>query len=158
MPTRLERIEEIGLRAYDSGGATPNKSLVKAFAAMLDEAVATRTKGPKRKFEPEKLPYGPGAVFDSLERTCPEAIQLRPYETKTFGRLARNMCGIQGLELADLERTTQWIANGGLKFWTVAVTWNHLVKHYGSWVAQARQWEANGGALVANNHPAEFKW
>jgi hypothetical protein len=158
--TRLETIEEIGLRAYEAGGATPAKSMIKAFAAMIAEAIRRPSaEAPKAKrVDLTKLPYGPGEVFDELERQCADIIQLRPYEVTSFGRLGKAMARIQGLEKDDLYRVSSWIAAGGLKTWTITPTWNHVVKHYPNWVMYARNWEAKGGSLASGGLNGADSW
>lgn len=156
---RVDTIEEAGLAAYEEGGATPAKSMIKAIAVML--AAATQRPSRQTRGVPipvESLPFGPGAVFDSFEKHCADIIQLRPYETNTFGRLGRNLGLIAGLEVADLERVTAWVQSGGLNGWPAQPTWRHVVNNYANWVAYARAWHAKGGSLASGGLDGSDAW
>ncbi len=157
--SRVKTLEEAGLAAYEEGGATPAKSMIKAIAVMI--AVATQRKPGKVAGAPipvDLLPYGPGAVFDSFEKHCGDIIQMRPYDVSSFGRLGRAMGRIAGLEVADLERVTGWVQSGGLKSWTIQPTWHHVTKNYPNWVAYARAWDAKGGSTATGGPDGSDSW
>jgi hypothetical protein len=155
--TRLEALTKLGINthAHAIKQHRASHSLIEAIAAMIDFATApkaARPKIPRDKDTIAKLPFGPGAVFERLEQTCSDVIQMRPYDSLSFGRLGKSMCGIQGLELDDLERVASWIQSGGLATWPSKVVWNHVVRHFSTWVAYARAWEEAGG----QNTPASL--
>jgi hypothetical protein len=156
--SRLELLEEIGLRAYEAGGASPNKALIHAVAAMLNEAIKKPARALTAKgVEDLKLPFGPGQLFDALEKHCSDLIQLRPYETGSFGRLGKSMARIQGLELADLDRLINWLTEGrGLSTWTCTVTWTHVCKHLPTWIMYARAYADKGSQAAGGS--SEFRW
>jgi len=156
--TRLEAIEKAGIEALGTAASPAYHRLVRAFAAMIHMTVdKQRPKQKKERVELDKLPYGPGDVFKKFEEYCSEIIQLYPYEKGSFGRLGRVLTTIQGLEEADLDRVTQWVQSGGLATWPTQVTWNHVVKHYSTWVGYARAWEAKGGSIVSGHHGADWR-
>jgi hypothetical protein len=155
---RRQAIENVGIKALGGTATASDVRVVTAVAAMLGYALSGRTREPKPKPDPHTLPYSPGQVFEQLEKRVADIIQLRPYETRSFGRLGKIMAGIQGLELADLDRVTDWIANGGLTSWPVTVTWAHVVKHYANWVGYARAWESRGGQASAQGPVGSDAW
>ena len=148
---RLEAIQQAGLKAIGVDASSAHKKLVLAMGAMIAEAVG-RPRKPKAAPDLSKLPYSPGQVFEELEKHCSDVIQLRPYETASFGRLGKSMAGIVGLELADLHRVTSWIQSGALAWWTQTITWSHVVRHYPTWVGYARRWECEGGGAVQEHY------
>ena len=156
MTTRLEVIQRAGTKALGGQASAGEHRLVAAIAAMLNVAIAS----PRDKRKPDKpeLPYGPGDVFKALEDHCSDIVQLRPYNTNTFGQLGRQMGQIAGLEKADLERVTSWIQSGGLNSWPTKCTWNHVVKHYSTWVAYARALEEGGGQLTQGAGSGSESW
>jgi hypothetical protein len=149
--TRLERLVKLGIATHQEAirQKRASHSMIEAIAAMIDFATAkpaARPKVPRDAGTIAKLPFGPGDVFKRLEETCADIIQLRPYEAQSFGRLGRALCGVQGLETDDLERVASWIQSGGLATWPNKVVWNHVCRHFPTWIAYARSWEANGGS------------
>jgi hypothetical protein len=156
--TRREAILQAGIKALGGTASASDVRVVSAVAEMLEVAVAKPRSAKREKPDLSKLPFGPGKVFEALEAACADIIQLRPYETSSFGRLGRAMAGIQGLELADLDRVTAWIQSGGLASWPVTVTWAHVVKHFANWVGYARAWEAKGGQAAAQGPLGADAW
>lgn len=142
--TRAQIFERAGLQAFDKAGAgtVQSKRLIAAFASMLDAAISKPKT--KRTIDTGALPFGPKQLFDELEKRCSEIIQLRPYDGASFGRLGRSMAHIQGLEIGDLDRVVSWIESGGLSTWPNTPTWTHVCKHFTTWVAYARDWQARG--------------
>ena len=121
--------------------------MIAAVAAI----VAAGTAPKQRKAAVEGSPSGKAAlnvsqVFDALEAGCSEVIQLRPYARASILRFGAVLAGIQGLEVADLDRVVSWIQAGGLRWWTdkqIPITWESVVKAFPTWVARARAWEAS---------------
>lgn len=156
--TRREAILRAGIKALGGTASASDVRVTEAVAAMLAEALCKVPRVKKPPADLSTLPYGPGQVFEQLEAHCADIIQLRPYETNSFGRLGKAMARIQGLELADLERVTSWVQSGGLATWPVTVTWAHVCKHYANWVGYARAWEAKGSRGVHGALPGAESW
>lgn len=114
-----------------------------SLAAMLDAALPPSYAKPKPA--PLNLAFTPSQLFDALEAGCSDRLNLRPYNSSTFARLAKDLAKTPGLEEADLERLVGWINSGALGFWSSKPTWSHVCRHVTNWIAQARTWEANGG-------------
>jgi hypothetical protein len=147
VPTRLETLTKLGIGTFEHSKATNAKAIIEAVAAMIDYATAKpgqKPRVPRDKDTIAKLPFGPRAVFDALEQSCSDVIQMRPYDSLSFGRLGKAMCGIQGLEADDLVRVVSWINSGGLATWPNQVTWSHVCRHLPNWIAYARAWEQKG--------------
>jgi hypothetical protein len=132
-------LEKAGIQSSDVGEA-----LTRTIAVMLDAMFPS----PKRKLkraEPIAGAITPKALFDALEANCAHIVQLRPYAPGSFSRLGRELAKCTSIEPTDLERLVAWINSGGLSTWPTTVTWGHVCKHWLSWIAQARAWEATSG-------------
>lgn len=154
MTARARHLYDVGAKfdwsdlANSETGVVP---LLAQIAAMLDEATRPVTKTARTK-DLKPAPFAPANVFDALEEGCPEQLQLRPYDSRSFGRLGKTIQGMPDLTAADIDHLVAWIASGGLSYWKEKPTWNHVVKHFSNWVATARAWnEKMGGQALTNN-------
>jgi hypothetical protein len=132
-------LEKAGIEAGAEGEA-----LTRIIAVILDGLFPP----PKRKRAASAPIAGaitPKGLFDALEASCAHIIQLRPYSPGSFGRLGKELAACRDIEPTDLERLVAWINGGGLSTWPTKVTWGHVCKHWLSWIAQARAWEAKSG-------------
>lgn len=113
-----------------------------SMAAMLDAALPKSYVKDKPALA---MAFTPRQLFDALEQGCSDRLNLRPFNSSSFARLAKQLSSTSGLEEADLERLVGWINSGALGFWSSKPTWSHVCKHVTDWVAKARAWEAEGG-------------
>lgn len=141
-------LEKAGIESSDVGD-----SFTRILAVMLDALYPTPKRKPKRT-EPIAGAITPKALFDALEASCGDVIQLRPYSPGSFGRLGKELAACRDIEAGDLERLVAWINSGGLGTWPTKVTWAHVCKHWLSWIAQARAWEAKS----VSSTPATSDW
>jgi hypothetical protein len=83
-----------------------------------------------------------------------------PAQKQDYAKLGATLRGITDLQSSDLDTVVEWIEAGGLSFWTVKPRFDHVAKHFGNWLATAREWKAGrvsaGGAPVSDGH-SEWK-
>jgi hypothetical protein len=131
---RTRRIYRAGEEAYQASKASGDLRLLQAMAAMIAEA----TKKPARKKQDApKLPFSTKEFYELVLRRVSHIVACEPYNKRWFGALGKKMQDTNGLEREDMERMVQWIEGGGLAFgsdWT----FDHVIKHWSTWLVKAR--------------------
>lgn len=133
---KTRRIYEAGLQAYPHGRTVGEERLLQAVALMLTEATKPASKAKKKKDEPV-LPFGPKELYEACLERVPHVIGCEPYDRRWFGRMGKALQATSGLEREDLERFLGWVESGGLSFFSDC-TFEHVIKHWGTWIVKAR--------------------
>ena len=91
------------------------------------------------------LPFGPGELHKEMLARAGHIVLCEPVEARLFGFMGKRLQGISGLERADLDRVVDWIACGGLSWWTFGrPTFEAACNNIGKWIMSAREWDRRG--------------
>jgi hypothetical protein len=135
---RLSKIYKAGRGAF-KGTPTPGQdNLLRAMAAMIAEA--TEMRPPAKKAKPKdapKLPFGPGELYEECKARVPHIIACEPYNKRWFSALGKRLQDTVGLQRDDMNAFVSWVEGGGLDFGD-SWTFDHVVKHWSTWMAKAR--------------------
>lgn len=137
----IESRYNAGLRSYREKNpnlVTPDvKYLLRAIAAMIEH------RPPKKKSAEPKLKVAPQFVYQTLVDKCSARMVLDTYNRTAFGRLGRTMQGISpAVTPEDVTHLANWVNAGNLSDFPVKPTFDHLVKHFVTWLARSREWVA----------------
>lgn len=135
-PARARRIYEAGVAVYKGNPSASADRLLKAMALMIHEATKPAKKKTKTKAEPT-LPFGPKELYEACLARVPHIIACEPYDSRWFGRLGKVLQASKGLSKGDLELLVGWIEGGALDFGD-SWSFEHIIKHFPNWMAQAR--------------------
>lgn len=139
MNARAKRI----LAAAEQCIGRVDQHLMLAIALMLDEATKPT---PRRASAPKyNLPINPGEMVDLVRARLGGKLIADPVASDWYGRIGKAMGQVDGLTRADVDILIDWIAAGGLNWWTYGVpTFVTLCTNFAAWLGQARTWDERG--------------
>ncbi len=118
----------------------PQSQLLDAFACMIEAATA-RVPPKAVAAEVAKLAVAPAAVFEAIKAT--HKVLCDPIDKRWFGRLGVLLRSVP-VDAAMLECLCSWLTAGGLAWWTVPLTFDHVFMNLSKWLASAREWDDRG--------------
>ncbi len=120
----------------EQGWTDSQEKMLRAICTIVAEA--TKRPSTARKPPEAVLPFGPTEVHQRLLNEASEHVSVATYDGRSFGRLGKTLQSINDLQKDDLDKLIVWLQRGGVRHWDTPPNWDHCIKHFVSWLTQAR--------------------
>jgi hypothetical protein len=134
--TRAQRFEAVGLEKLSPEQKLVMQPLIRAMAAMLDEATKPKEKKVKDPLAGQDWKHGKRAL-DNLASWAPGAVAWSPVQAGTvlaLGKAVRQL----GLDDNDMAILAGWLDTGGLSWMKEKPTTSYIARNLADLVAKSR--------------------
>lgn len=139
-----EQLFQIGLRAAGPELDDADTALLRGIAAMLN-VPNPRSKAVKSEdtYQPDPaVPFTANDVHRLLLVKAGDVVICQPAGAANFAAINAHIKATPDLVRSDLDALVDWLVAGGLSFWSVKPRFDHVAKHFLSWIGNAREWKA----------------